>query len=125
MFSLNKSGPENYERPKDFDDGDFQMFKVSITDSTVDKALTQLALCEFDGSYQIRKHGNCGKKWILKESFYINNTPTIGTQLIYIGSRDTKPWDSRASTKPLDGTPFTRNQFTMYAEIEENVDVQG
>ena len=61
----------------------------------------------------------------LQESFYVHDGPTPGATLIYVGSRDTKPWDSRASTKPLDGTPFTRNGFTMYAEIEENVDVQG
>ena len=55
----------------------------------------------------------------------MHDGPTPGATLIYVGSRDAKPWDSRASTKPLDGTPFTRNGFTMYAEIEENVDVQG
>lgn len=124
MFSLESSGPENYERPKDFADGDFQMMRLYLNEFAHDKKLIPIALCEFNGSFQIRKHGNCGKKWELKYTLYAHDTPTTGTQLIYIGSRDSKPWDSRASTRPLTGTPFTRNQFIMYAEIEQNVEVQ-
>jgi len=98
---------------------------VFYSNPIADKKLIPISLCEFSGSYQIRRHGECGKKWSVKGTFYVHNKPTPGTQLIYIGSRDSKPWDSRASLKPLDGTPFTRNNFTMYAETEENIEVQG
>jgi len=36
MFSLDKSGPENYELPKDFADGDFQMIRLFTSDDADD-----------------------------------------------------------------------------------------
>ena len=31
-----------------------------------------------------------------------------------------QPWDTRLSLKPLDGTPFVKNQFTMYVKVKQS-----
>ena len=79
----------------------------------------RISLCRFDDNYQLRKHGECGKKWKLVKYYYVYSTPVPDTQLVYVGSRDTKPWDSRVSLKSLDGSPFVRNEFTMYVKVSQ------
>jgi hypothetical protein len=64
MFSTESIGPENYERPKDFEDGDFQMMKLLTTPSNElsEKPLVAISLCQYDTSFQFRADGACGKK---------------------------------------------------------------
>lgn len=126
MFSTESIGPENYERPKDFEDGDFQMMKLLTTPSNElsEKPLVAISLCQYDTSFQFRADGACGKKWTVKHSFFMHDAPAPGLTPIYIGSRNTKPWDSRVSLTSLDDTSFVKNQFVLYVPVNEKVEVK-
>ena len=85
--------PENYERPSGFDEGDFQQMTLSkqeITDG-IHKQF-KISLCKHisEEAYQIRKHGECGKKWTLQKYYFVFDDPIPDTHLVYVGSRDTK-----------------------------------
>ena len=120
LYLFEDEKPDNYERPSDFEDGDFQLLTMSYSDDPSDiHKKFRISLCKFGDNYQLRKHGDCGKKWELVKYYYVYDAPVPDTKLVYVGSRDTKPWDSRVSLKSLDGSPFARNQFTMHVKVSK------
>lgn len=124
MYLLADEKPENYERPQNFEGGDFQVINLA-TEEQIDSIHKQfkISLCSYEDNYQFRKHGECGKRWELSKYYYVYGEPKPDTHLVYVGSRDTKPWDTRLSLNPLDGTPFVKNQFTMYVKVKMNADI--
>lgn len=54
----------------------------------------------------------------------MHDAPAPGLTPIYIGSRNTKPWDSRVSLTSLDDTSFVKNQFVLYVPVNEKVEVK-